>query len=98
MASKLKDSVTFLPLTDLRFSRAALRGHTWFISTMFDKQEEEVQFQRFPSESSKGRLLCLKGNDQHDSSWNYYALAWPEALPRNSTLKKRSHICIIQPL
>ncbi|GAA0169683.1 glycosyltransferase [Lithospermum erythrorhizon] len=89
MAWKLRDSVTFLPMKDLRFSKAALRGHTWFMSSMYDKQEEgEVQYQRFPSEASKGRFLCLKGNDRHDGSWNYYALAWPETLPHNATLKK----------
>lgn len=44
-----------------------------------------MQYQQFPSENSQGRLLCLKGKDTHDGSWNYYALAWPEALPLNAT-------------
>ncbi|KAK8698792.1 hypothetical protein V6N13_114899 [Hibiscus sabdariffa] len=89
ISQKLRDSVTFLPLKDLRFANQALDGHTWFMSSMYDKREEgEVQHQQFPSSSSKGRLLCLKGRDTHDGSWNYYALAWPEALPSNATLMK----------
>ncbi|XVF67259.1 hypothetical protein PTKIN_Ptkin10aG0106300 [Pterospermum kingtungense] len=86
MTQKLRDSVTFLPLKDLRYAHQPLDGHTWFMSSMYDTREEgEVQHQQFPSESSKGRILCLKGRDTHDGSWNYYALAWPEALPSNAT-------------
>ncbi|XP_021293385.1 uncharacterized protein LOC110423494 [Herrania umbratica] len=89
MTQKLRDSVTFLPLKDLRFANQPLPGHTWFMSSMYDTHEEgEVQYQQFPSDSSNGRLLCLKGRDTHDGSWNYYALAWPEALPSNASLMK----------
>lgn len=91
MAEKLRQAVTFLPLKDLRYAGpAALQGHTWFMSSMYDKQDEEggVQYQQFPSPSSHGRLLCLKGRDNHDGSWNSYALAFPEALPHNTTLMK----------
>ncbi|CAB4289681.1 unnamed protein product [Prunus armeniaca] len=91
MAEKLRQAVTFLPLKDLRYTGpAALEGHTWFMSSMFDTQDEEggVQYQQFPSPSSHGRLLCLKGRDNHDGSWNSYALAFPEALPHNTTLMK----------
>ncbi|KAK6282343.1 hypothetical protein POUND7_016168 [Theobroma cacao] len=89
MTQKLRDSVTFLPLKDLRYANQPLPGHTWFMSSMYDTHEEgEVQYQQFPSDSSNGRLLCLKGRDTHDGSWNYYALAWPEALPSNATLMK----------
>jgi hypothetical protein len=89
MADRLRRSVTFLPLKDLRYAQAALQGHTWFMSSMYDSHEEgEVQFQQFPSESSQGRLLCMKGRDKHDGSWNSYALAWPETLPLNATFMK----------
>jgi heme/copper-type cytochrome/quinol oxidase subunit 3 len=89
MADRLLRSVTFLPLKDLRYAQAALQGHTWFMSSMYDSHEEgEVQFQQFPSESSQGRLLCMKGRDKHDGSWNSYALAWPETLPLNATFMK----------
>lgn len=89
MAEKLRRAVTFLPLKDLRYSDKALVGHTWFMSSMYDDHEEgEVQYQQFPSESSHGRLLCLKGRDGHDGSWNSYGLAWPETLPYNATLMK----------
>lgn len=89
MVHKLRHSVTFLPLKDLRYTNAALQGHTWFMSSLYDThQGGEVQYQQFPSESSQGRLLCLKGRDTHDGSWNYYALAWPEALPYNTTFMK----------
>lgn len=89
LKAKLRDSVTFLPLKDLRFSRTAQQGHTWFMSSMYDTHEEgEVQYQKFPSKSSKGRILCLKGRDTHEGAWNSYALAWPEALPQNATLMK----------
>lgn len=86
-AEKLRRSVTFLPLKDLRYEKTALQGHTWFMSSLYDTQEEgEVQFQHFPSASSNGRLLCLKGNDTHDGSWNSYALSYPDTLPHNATL------------
>ncbi|KAF5448449.1 hypothetical protein F2P56_028984 [Juglans regia] len=89
MANHLRQSVTFLPLKDLRYTQTALQGHTWFMSSMYDIHEEgEVQYQQFPSESSQGRLLCVKGRDKHDGSWNSYALAWPETLPFNATLMK----------
>ncbi|KAB5516005.1 hypothetical protein DKX38_026653 [Salix brachista] len=89
LRQKLRQSVTFLPLTDLRYAGKALPGHTWFMSSMYDTHEEgEVQYQQFPSESSKRRVLCLKGKETHDGSWNSYALAWPEALPLNATLLK----------
>ncbi|XP_022141026.1 uncharacterized protein LOC111011532 [Momordica charantia] len=88
-AEQLRRSVTFLPLKDLRYSHRALEGHTWFMSSMYDTHEEgEVQFQQFPSPASDGRLLCLGGRDAHDGSWNYYAVAWPEALPENATFRK----------
>ncbi|XP_020872808.1 uncharacterized protein LOC9305276 [Arabidopsis lyrata subsp. lyrata] len=89
LVEKLRESVTFLPLKDLRFSNKPLEGHTWFMSSLYDNQTKgEVQYQEFPSESSKGRLLCLKGVDEHDGSWNYYALAWPQALPVNASLQE----------
>ncbi|KAK4851832.1 hypothetical protein QYF36_018775 [Acer negundo] len=44
---------------------------------------------QFPSKSSFDRLLlCLKGRDTHDGSWNSYALAWLETLPVNTTVMK----------
>ncbi|KAK7250538.1 hypothetical protein RIF29_33041 [Crotalaria pallida] len=89
MVHKLRHSVTFLPLKDLRYVNAALQGHTWFMSSLYDThQDGEVQYQQFLSESSHGRVLCLKGHDTHDGSRNYYALAWPEALPYNTTFMK----------
>jgi len=89
MLEKLRNGITFLPLKDLRYAKAALEGHTWFMSSMYDTHEEgEVQYQKFPSKASKGRVLCLKGRDTHDGSWNHYAIAWPQALPYNATLMK----------
>ncbi|KAL7206055.1 hypothetical protein ACSBR2_018884 [Camellia fascicularis] len=86
IAAKLRQAVTFLPLKDLRYTQTAQQGHTWFMSSTYDTHEQgEVQFQHFPSKASKGRLLCVKGNDTHDGAWNSYALAWPETLPENAT-------------
>uniref|UniRef100_A0A9I9DWD4 Glycosyltransferase 61 catalytic domain-containing protein n=1 Tax=Cucumis melo TaxID=3656 RepID=A0A9I9DWD4_CUCME len=61
------------------------------MSSLYDIQEEgEVQYQQFPSPVVDGdeRMLCLKGRDTHDGSWNYYGLAWPEGLPENATVMK----------
>lgn len=86
-ASKLREAVTFLPLKDLRYSSKPLEGHTWFMSSTLDTHEKgQVQYQEFPSKASKSRVLCLKGRDKHDGSWNSYALAWPQTLPLNATL------------
>lgn len=87
MAAKLRESVTFLPLKDLRFSDTAMTGNTWFMSTLNDtKEENEAEYLYFPSEVSKGRLLCIKGRDMSDGTKNSYALAWQESLPNNATL------------
>lgn len=89
MTEKLRLSVTFLPLKDLNYADKPLEGHTWFMSSMYDIQiEGGVQYQEFPSASSQGRLLCLKGHHTHDGTRNHYAIAWPEALPPNATLMK----------
>ncbi|KAG6433004.1 hypothetical protein SASPL_104607 [Salvia splendens] len=88
MADRLRQAVTFLPLKDLRYTGEAMKGHTWFMSSLYDMQEQgEVQYQQHPVEATGGRLLCLRGRDRHDGSWNSYALAWPDALPQNATLK-----------
>ncbi|RWW42012.1 hypothetical protein BHE74_00052466 [Ensete ventricosum] len=85
--SMLRDSVTFLPLKDLRFAKEPMSGHTWFMSSMNDTFEgDETQHLYFPSEASKGRLLCLSARDTSDGTKNSYALAWPEALPHDATL------------
>ncbi|XP_008806399.4 uncharacterized protein LOC103719100 [Phoenix dactylifera] len=85
--SMLQDSVTFLPLKDLRFAKEPMSGNTWFMSSIDDTHEDgEAQHLYFPSSASKGRLLCLFGNHTGDGAKNSYALAWPEALPHNATL------------
>ncbi|KAI3417207.1 uncharacterized protein J3R85_014687, partial [Psidium guajava] len=86
VAERLRDAVTFLPLKDRRFADRPADGHTWFMSSLNDTSiGDGPQHLHFPSDSSKGRVLCLKGRHPHDGSWNYYALAWPEALPRDAT-------------
>lgn len=89
LSSKLRDSVTFLPLKDIRFAKTAVEGNTWFMNSLSDTYEEnESQYLYFHLEASKGRLLCLKGNDKRDGTKNSYALAWPEGLPNSTTLLK----------
>ncbi|CAL9171370.1 unnamed protein product [Musa hybrid cultivar] len=85
--SRLRELVTFLPLKDVRFSKQPMSGHTWFMSSINDTfEDDDTQHLYFPSESSNGRLLCLSARDVSDGARNSYALAWPEALPRNATL------------
>ncbi|XP_060200743.1 uncharacterized protein LOC132629013 [Lycium barbarum] len=87
MNAELKDSVTFLPLKDLRFGETARDGHTWFMSSLNDIVEEnETEHLYFPSEASKGRLLCFKGRDIRDGTKNSYALAWRGSLPDSAIL------------
>nr|DAD40996.1 TPA_asm: hypothetical protein HUJ06_015319 [Nelumbo nucifera] len=90
MASRLRDSVVFLPLKDLRFADTAMDGHTWFMSYLNDTQDKEgeIEYLYFPSKASKGRLLCLSGHDTTDGGKNLYALAWPDSLPERATLMK----------
>ncbi|KAL3635332.1 hypothetical protein CASFOL_019879 [Castilleja foliolosa] len=88
-STKLRQSVTFLPLKDLRYAHTPTEGHTWFMSSINGTHEEgQPQHIHFPSDVSAGRVLCLAGQDPHDGSWNSYGLAWPETLPENSTLLK----------
>ncbi|KAE9457377.1 hypothetical protein C3L33_10721, partial [Rhododendron williamsianum] len=87
LTAKLKDSVTFLPLKDLRYSETPMDGNTWFMSSLTDTfEEDEPGYLYFPSNSSKGRVLCIKGQHTTDGTKNFYALAWPEALPPSATL------------
>ncbi|KAB5568737.1 hypothetical protein DKX38_002530 [Salix brachista] len=83
LISKLRESVTFLPLKDLRFAETAMEGSTWFMSSLNDTHEaNEAEYLYFPSQMSKGRILCIKGRHASDGTKNSYALVWPEALPR----------------
>ncbi|KAJ4813515.1 hypothetical protein LUZ62_026081 [Rhynchospora pubera] len=87
ITSMLRDSVTFLPLKDLRFSKEPESGHTWFMSSINDTFEpNESEYLYFPSNSSKGRLLCFSAHDPHDGAKNSYAFAWREALPHGAIL------------
>ncbi|KAJ4754576.1 transmembrane protein [Rhynchospora pubera] len=83
----LRDSVTFLPLKDLRFSDKPTTGHTWFMSSVNDTFEpNDSEYLHFPSNSSKGRMLCLLSHHRYDGAANSYAFAWPNALPHGATL------------
>ncbi|XP_011622560.2 uncharacterized protein LOC18431988 isoform X2 [Amborella trichopoda] len=87
MERKLKYSITFLPLKDLSFEKTADDGHTWFMSSFKEKMENPTLGNLyFPSNSSKGRILCILGRDRSDGAKNSYGLAWKEHLPRNFTL------------
>ncbi|KAL5982344.1 hypothetical protein ACLOJK_016415 [Asimina triloba] len=87
LLAKLRASVTFLPLKDLRFASTATEGHTWFISSLNDTYaSDEAEHLSFPSNASDGRLLCLLGRDRSDGGRNSYSLAWPGSLPRGSRL------------
>ncbi|GAB4861322.1 hypothetical protein Ancab_036483 [Ancistrocladus abbreviatus] len=90
LISKLRDSFTFLPLKDLRFAKTAMEGNTWFLSSLLNDtyEENEADYLHFPSQSSKGRFLCIRGSDMHDGAKNSHALAWPESLPEKAHLFK----------
>ncbi|KAH7850098.1 hypothetical protein Vadar_027908 [Vaccinium darrowii] len=90
LTTKLKDSVTFLPLKDLRYSKTPMDGNTRFMSSFNGtfEEENEPECLYFPSNSSRGRILCIKGRHTRDGTKNFYALAWPEALPPSATLLK----------
>lgn len=85
--TRLKDSVTFLPLKDLRYAKTAMQGNTWFMSSLNNTYEgNESEYIYFPSTESKGRHLCVNGRDRSDGAQNSYALAWPDALPAGATM------------
>lgn len=87
LLSNLRESVTFLPLKDLRYAKTAMEGNTWFMSSFNDTYEEnESEYLYFPSQASRGRLLCIKGHDSKDGTKNSYALAWSESLPDSAML------------
>ncbi|CAN6456025.1 unnamed protein product [Victoria cruziana] len=86
LGEMVKNSVTFLPLKDLRFQSKSEAGHTWFMSTFYQSIEDENGFLHFPSEESKQRILCVVGKEHTDGTKNGYGLAWRDYLPPNSTL------------
>ncbi|KAJ6335465.1 hypothetical protein OIU78_012156 [Salix suchowensis] len=66
-----------------------MEGNTWFMSSLNDTHEaNEAEYLSFPSQMSKGRILCIKGRHASDGTKNSYALVWPEALPDSATLMK----------
>lgn len=84
--SRFRDSVTFLPLIDVRFAETPMEGNTWFMSSLNEtRQENKAEYLYFPSQTSKGRVLCIMGRDTKDGTKNSYALAWPEKLPNYAT-------------
>ncbi|KAL6498439.1 hypothetical protein OROHE_026707 [Orobanche hederae] len=84
---KLKASVTFLPLKDIRFASTPSQGNTWFMSSLNDTIEPgEPEHLYFPSESSQGRILCFQGRSTMDGTKNSYALAWRDSLPDSAIL------------
>ncbi|KAF5182184.1 transmembrane protein [Thalictrum thalictroides] len=87
MATKLRGSITFLPLKDLRYAKTVMDGNTWFMNSLSDiYEEDEVEHLYFPSEASKGRLLCISGRNSHNGGKNLYALAWRDSLPNNARI------------
>jgi hypothetical protein len=87
MIAMLRDSVTFLPLKDLRHADDPMNGNTWFMSSLNDTYEpNDAEYLYFPSNTSNSRLLCLLPHDRHDGAVNGYGFAWPEALPHGATL------------
>ncbi|KAL9273042.1 hypothetical protein AKJ16_DCAP17102 [Drosera capensis] len=89
LMSRLRDSVTFLPLKDLRYADTAMEGNTWFMSSLNDTYEEnEAEYLYFPSKKSNGRLLCINASVGRVGTKNSYALAWPESLPESAKLMK----------
>ncbi|GMP45807.1 hypothetical protein CsSME_00014192 [Camellia sinensis var. sinensis] len=76
LTDRLRDSVTFLPLKDLRFAEIAMTGSTWFMSSLNDSHDEDgSEYLYFPSLATKGRILCIKGRNARDGTKNSYALA-----------------------
>lgn len=90
LSEKLRNSVTFLPLKDLRYTEySKMLGPPWFMSSLNETSVDgKSRDLHFPSEATDGRTLCLKGRDSHDGSRNEYALAWPGFLPRNATIMR----------
>ncbi|KAM7253274.1 hypothetical protein ACFE04_025892 [Oxalis oulophora] len=89
LISKLRDSVTFLPLKDLSYVKTPMEGHTWFMSSLNDTyMANEAEYLSFPSQATHGRLLCIKGRNRNYGTKNSYALAWPEALPESAIFLK----------
>lgn len=84
---KIRESVTLLPLKDTRLPGYSDQGHTWFMSTLIGKRENNnSEHFYFPSEISNGRILCVHGRHPTDGSQNSYGFAWPQQLPPNSIL------------
>eukprot|EP01018_Ginkgo_biloba_P024016 Gb_26084 [translate_table: standard] len=87
MEDQVRESVTFLPLKDTRFTDTKDPDRTWFMSTLRGNSENgNPEYFYFPSETSKQRILCVKGRHPTDGTRNLYGFAWQKHLPPNSIL------------
>eukprot|EP01018_Ginkgo_biloba_P034836 Gb_01085 [translate_table: standard] len=87
VGNHLRESVRFLPLKDTSVEGSTEPDRTWFMSTVRGKSENgnpESFF--FPSEASKGRILCVQGRHPTNGTLNSYGFAWQKYRPENSTL------------
>lgn len=87
LSDSLRNSTVFLELKDSRESGLTDKDATWFMSSVHGSKKnlgipEEFEF---PSEMSRGRLLCLMGNNQSDGTQNKYGFAWKGYLPPGAT-------------
>ncbi|GLJ46614.1 hypothetical protein SUGI_0982180 [Cryptomeria japonica] len=87
LGDRLRQSVEFLPLQDVKMGSIDEEDRTWFMSTVRERSENgNPELSYFPSEGSNGKILCLKGGNRGNGTLNSYAFAWPNYLPPNSSL------------
>lgn len=89
LSLKLQDSVTFLPLKDIRFAKTAVERNTWFMSSEWHIWRKRIPLSLFPLISIQGKAAGAPQKEwQKRCTKNSYALAWPEGLPNSTTLLK----------
>ncbi|KAG0580919.1 hypothetical protein KC19_4G210700 [Ceratodon purpureus] len=81
---------TFLPMKDVEQPGMSDNDTNWFMSRLRGRSITPGSGETFdlPMDDPEGRVLCVRGNDDHDGTKNGYGLFQKKAMPRNSIFRR----------
>lgn len=88
--SEFKPENTFLPMKDVEQPGMSDKDTNWFMSRLRGRSTSQGNGETFdlPLDDPDGRVLCVRGNDEHDGTKNGYGLFQKKAMPRNSIFRR----------